>query len=254
MGVASRTAARPMMRVHRNRGLLLRTMQIDGACAIYPLDDRTGPPQNKSRFRSASVTALSQGTLNGTYTLASTVVVPSLGEVISLGGGYVDIGDDNAFSPTGSSGLLTVEALVKPTAVNLSAQMVVTKHQEWQLRIESDGSLLWDINFNGSNAIMSPQTSASTMVAGVLHHIIATYDRAAPRAEIWLDGVSVASVTSLVTNNTVTANGLAVQIGRRSDAAGSVFGGPIGWVAIYRSVLSASRIAEHYRAISVGGL
>lgn len=187
------------------------------------------------------------GTYTGGYILADTQLANSLANTVKLDGDedYINIADVDAWSPTGASAQLTVEAWIKPSAVNRSATMIVAKHQEWQLRLESDGKILWDVNRDGTATVMGC-TSASAVNAGTVYHIMAVYNRATPKVELFINGSSVSSstVVSFAVSNTTNP----VQIGRRSDGGGSEFIGIIGYVAIYPTALSSSDAAAHYAA------
>jgi len=186
------------------------------------------------------------GTYTGGYVLADTQLANNLLKSVTLDGteDYVNIADaaGEVWSPTGSSGELTVEAWIKPSAVNRSAAMIFAKHRGWQLRIESDGKVLWDLNNNGTTTVMTC-TSASALTAGTVYHVVGVYNRATPKVELFIDGTSVASSTSASSNVLSTSEDL--QIGRRADNGGNEFIGTIGYVALYRTALSSAVIASH---------
>lgn len=251
MSLATRTPQRPLGRTSRARERFLRAIVADTPFLFAPLTDRQGTIA-RARPVVGSGTP-DAGSYVGSVALSAEQLIVGGPEVVNLTGGYVDWGDAAPFSPTTGTAVFTVECMIRPTAVNLGAQMIMAKHQEWQLRIEGDGSLLWDVNFNGASAIIGAQTAAGAMVAGVKHHIAATYDRAAPRAILYVDGVPVVTTNALSNAFTVTDTGSPLQIGRRSDGGGNVFGGRIGFVALYGYVLPAARVAEHAAAALAGG-
>lgn len=186
------------------------------------------------------------GTYTGGYVLADTQLANSLAKTVKFDGtdDYVDINDASVWSPTGGAGKLTVEAWIKPSAVNRSAAMILAKYQEWQLRIESDGKVLWDIN-TGLSSIMTC-TSSSALTANTVYHIMATYDRSVAKVELFINGTSVASSTSATGSVSDSINN--VQIGRRSDNGGNEFIGIIGYVAIYPTALNSTVAAAHNTA------
>lgn len=189
------------------------------------------------------------GTYTGGYSLAAGTLASSLGSVVTLDGtdDYIEIADDTLWSTPGFTGRLAVEAWIKPTAVNRAAQFIAAKHQEWQLRIESDGTILWDVNYNGIKSVMSC-TSPSALTAGTIYHVVATYNRVTPKAELFINGVSVASDSNIDYSYDPADTSNLLRIGARSDNGGNEFIGSIGHVAIYPRPLTATEVALHYRA------
>ena len=124
--------------------------------------------------------------------------------------------------------------------------MIMTKHKEWQLRIESDGTLLWDVSYLGLTAIMT--TFSSALSADTVYHVVCTFDRAATTSKIYLNGVLNTTNTTIITYSDGVNSTEPLQIGRRSDDGGNEFIGVIGHVAIYPTVLSGARILAHYTA------
>lgn len=215
----------------------------DGAVGYWPLTDTTGTTAEDGTTNNRD------GTYTGGYTLADGPLVGSLGNVVALDGtdDYISIADADAWSSSaGGSGQITVEAWIRPSAVNRAATMIVAKHQEWQLRIESDGKVLWDVNSVGVQEVMAA-TSSGALTANTVYHVVGTYNRATPRLDLWIDGVSVASDTSVqAASSSNTTN--ALRIGGRSDNAGNEFLGRIGHVAIYPTALTSTQIAAHNTA------
>lgn len=212
---------------------------LSSPVGYWPLDETMG----------TTAADASGGGRNGTYTgdgvtLAS-AMLGTLGPCVDLAGtdDYVAVGDADVWSSSaGGSGVMTVEAWVKPAAVNRAATFIAAKYQEWQLRIESDGKVLWDVNTGVVSVMVC--TSPSALVAGAVAHVVGTYDRAAPRIELYVNGALVAFSTSASGTTSNTSN--ALQLGRRSDNGGNEFQGVLGHVAIYNTVLSAGTVAAHY--------
>jgi|TARA_B110000881_G_C18439599_1_gene445208 hypothetical protein len=95
---------------------------------------------------------------------------------------------------------------------------------------------------------------AGTLVSGTEYHCVITYDRAAPRLEVWINGVSVAAVTTLNSNTSTGTAALTQPVGGYSKTSGttgigSTLGGSLGGYAMYAGVLSNARIADHYAAL-----
>lgn len=215
------------------------TVLADSPIGYWPLTDTTGTTAVDLSGNGRP------GTYSGGYSLAATQLSPLLGNVVDLDGtdDYIDIADNTAWSPTGGSALFTVEAWIKPSAVNRTAAFIVSKHQEWQLRIESDGKILWDVNQSGISPVMSC-TSPNPLTAGSRYHVVATFSRVLPKVELLINGTSVASSTSYSNNVVDTTNSL--RIGGRSDNAGNEFIGSMGHIALYNTILSGPRILDHY--------
>lgn len=253
MTLATRTPQRPLAHVSRAGQRYLRSVLAD-VVTLYPMDERNGSALWRA-WTNPGQSPLPDAfsSTGGTVTPGATTLVPGWLPFADFAGGYGEIADHDAFSPFGASGQMAVELICRPNAVNLAAQMLVTKHTEWQLRIESDGSLLWDL-IDNVGGFLTAQSAASVMAAGVTHHIVATYDRSLPRAEIWLDGVSVASDTTLSGAGTRVVSGSSqpVQVGHRADAGGSTFAGALGWLAFYPTPPTGDRIKEHGHAFLEG--
>lgn len=157
---------------------------------------------------------------------------------------YVDPADDGAFSPAGASGALSLEILIQPDTVSASAQMVIAKHQEYQLRIESSGTLLWDVNESGAASIM--ECTSSALTANNAYHVVATYDRAVPRARLFVNGTLVSTDTTANGSKVVISHGQGIRVGSRYDSAGSRFDGTWGHAAVYNYELSGAQVSAHY--------
>ena len=164
----------------------------DGPVGFWPLTETSGSTAVDLSGNSRN------GAYSGGYTLSNTALATQFDKSVLLDGtdDWIDVADNAAWSPTGAAGQITVEAWIRPTAVNRAAQFIAAKHQEWQLRIESDGRVLWDVNYNGIKSVMSC-TSPSALTAGTIYHVVATYNRATPKAELFINGVSVASSSGI---------------------------------------------------------
>ena len=91
---------------------------------------------------------------------------------------------------------------------------------------------------------------SGSIVAGTEYHFVMTYDRAAPRLEVWLNGVSAAVSTSFSAGRTTGAGPLTQTIGNFVPGASTAgVTGSMGGYAMYPGVLSNARIAAHYAAL-----
>ena len=111
---------------------------------------------------------------------------------------------------------------------------------------KNDGG--YQINI-ASNFVYFDQAGVGTIARSTVamgtgwHHIVATKTGAA--VHIYLDGVDV---TGSVTNRTLTDAGPPLILGARRGTTSAFLDGFLDEVAIYKSVLSPSRVAAHYAA------
>lgn len=192
----------------------------------------------------------------GSFTLADRVLSTySPANVELTGGGDVNIPTNAAFSShAGAGGLLSIIASVYHTA-NSAAQMLVTKSNssgpggEYQLRVESDGSVLFGIlNAAASGSIMECQSAAGACPLNDEALILATYDRANARIKIYVNGTEVASSTSA--SSTSVAGTANLYIGERSDGGGNTWEGNVGHVGIFNRELSSAEAADLWTAFN----
>ena len=99
-------------------------------------------------------------------------------------------------------------------------------------------------------SVTSTSLPSGSIVAGTEYHFVMTYDRAAQRVEVWLNGVSAAVSTAFPGGRTTGAGPLTQTIGNFLPGAstGGVTGS-MGGYAMYPGVLSNARIAAHYAAL-----
>ncbi len=181
---------------------------------------------------------------------------PALGQPGALAGdanaAAVFDGLDDAVTAAPSATLdaiggVTVELWARRTR-NASWQVLVGKPGDGQSRNENYA--IWFDSSNRLQAYFGNGTSYvsaawGTPVDNGWHHIAATYDNSTAR--LYVDGVQRAQATSSVALTPVAAS---LNIGR-SNSGSYFFAGTLDEVAIYRSVLSPTRIAAHYAAASV---
>ncbi len=141
---------------------------------------------------------------------------------------------------------VTVELWAKRTK-NASWQVLVGKPGNGQSQLEN-----YAIWFDSSNRLQAYFGNGTTHVSAAWgtavdtgwHHIAATYDNAVAR--LYVDGVQRAQTSSTVQ---LTPSANALNIGRSNDGS-YFFGGSLDDVAVYRTVLSATRIQAHFAAAS----
>jgi hypothetical protein len=210
----------------------------DGAVGYWPLSESLGTAAYDGTING------NNGVYNGDYVLADSTLADGLTASVSLVGidDFISIADNNLWSCDGMSGAITVEAWIKPDVVNSVSQFIIAKHEEWQLRIESDGRILWDVNNMGLSSVMN--CYSSVVSTGQVYHIMATYNRSIPILELYLNGVLSGSSNSATGSSSNRST--ALRIGGRTDNVGNEFDGVIGHVAVYPSRLTASQAVAHY--------
>ena len=175
---------------------------------------------------------VTNGTYTGGYTLSQTGALSGdSNKAVLLNGtsGKVSLG--NPASLQLSSG--TVEAWFK-TAGGTGGREIFSKDQAWNVELVGGVLRLWDWNAGAY------RDTGINVANSAWHHVAVTFQSGvANGTKIYLDGSLVLTTTITVKNQTGTA-----QIG--SIAAGEYFPGTIDEVAVYNTLLSATRIQTHY--------
>ncbi|MDX2578047.1 LamG domain-containing protein [Streptomyces scabiei] len=99
------------------------------------------------------------------------------------------------------------------------------------------------VNFTWGDGSALSMTSPAAINNGAWHHVAAVIDSAGGTHRLYVDGVSVRTVTTSPLTFSTTGN---IQIGDSRSANAPI--GTIDEVAIYPTALSAGRIAAHYSA------
>lgn len=188
----------------------------------------------------SGTTAADEQTLNnGTYvnspTLGATGLLTNEADTAAGFDGtndHVTVAANSTLNPTSGTSL---EAWVRPTALQGT---VMRRNNSYELRVQSDGSLLFRVWVGGS--VQSLESAAREVVTGTTYHLVGTYDGANLR--IYKNGRQVASraQTGSMTHGTNT-----LYIGF-NDFSSSYFSGRIDEVAIYSRGLAAEEAAAHY--------
>jgi len=232
---------------------------LSGLVALWSLDEITGTNADEP-ISGLDGTYTTNG---GTITLADRVTAPSDPAVVKfVGGGYVTVPDNNLLSPQdGSSGLLSIVADIYVTDLS-TIRFIITKggggagsggENEYQFRVNTDGSLLFEIvKIDGSSAVMSATSSAGVIATNTLYHVVGTYDRANTRIKAYVNGSSVASSTSV--SSTGTAGSKQVEIGRRRDLPTSLYMvGNEGHIGLFNRELSSTEVSDIYAQFTSSG-
>lgn len=206
----------------------------DSPVAYWPLDEASGT-QAKDVSGNGH-----HGTYTGGFTLGS--AGPGGGKAVDLDGstGYVDVGDDNAFTSTN----LTAEGWVNRDNLTAASAMLITKvgasFGEWAIDTYAQA-----IVYNNSGGVYCV-TDGAAMTVGTWAHLAMTFDGTTLR--LYRNGTQESTSTSLAgarQGNT----GDSVMLGRRQFTGSPLYvDGRIAHCAYYSTVLSADRIKAHYRA------
>lgn len=210
----------------------------DSPVGYWPMDETTGATIFDRSGNGRN------GTWSGSGVGARTTI---LGKAPDFAGSYATISDNAAFSASGATGKLTIEAWVVADTFS-NDMMIVTKGDvsNFEYRLNSHGNN--ELRYIASDAGgVSEQgyVGPSLLVAGRLHHVAVVYDREAATVTLFVDGVAGSAQANIKTQGDYTAQ---LQIGRRADGGGALWDGVIQHVAIYQAALSTQRLAAHYQA------
>lgn len=162
--------------------------------------------------------------------------------------GYVEAADNADLDPTGD---LSLEVWAKPAALDSATHAIVHKgdgpsSESWQYRLTVHSTNQWrGCLYTGAGensdiclvAPTPPSTDAWT-------YLVLT--RSGSTVTLYVNGIGVATTTTIATNLTTTTGSLA--IGRMSGTAMQYFNGGIDEVAVYNKALTAAQVRDHYRA------
>jgi hypothetical protein len=207
----------------------------DSPAAFWRLDEANGSV-------AADSAAANKGTYRNGVLLRSTSLLPA--EAASSAAAFDGVNDDvrvassSSLSPTGA---VSVEAWLLADALPASGSFasIVTKRESYALQFNGP-SLEFTIMQSGVRRRLN--APAGTVAAGRVYHVVGTYGAGVQR--LYVDGVQVASA-SLSGAITANANDLTIASWGGTKER---FDGTIDEVAVYRTVLTASRVAAHTTA------
>jgi len=206
---------------------------------------------------------------HGTPQNGATFSIGKVGQAFSFDGvdDYVEVPDSPSLTPPSSS--LTLEAWVKPDAVN-GNYVIISKYNSnnpsvngvsWYLGLDTiirPGHLRFAIYQNPAVSIARTiDTNNPVLLAGVWQHVAATFDLATQEMKIYVNGVEVpntlepgsATLTSIADSHTPVRIGVAVHV---AGNFANFWDGLIDEAGIYNRALSASEIQSIYNAGSAG--
>jgi hypothetical protein len=199
---------------------------------------------------SGTTAANQAGGSAGTYAGGVTLDQPSLLATDMVNRAVAFNGSTGRVSVSSSAALqltnhFSLEAWIKPTSLPSSGafRTVLTKAESYSLQFNGPRMEFTVIQSGTRRRLQAP---SGAIVAGGTYHVVGTFDGSTQR--LYVNGTQVASA-ALTGSATTNANTLYVG---SWDGASEFFSGTIDEPAVYNVVLSASQVAAHYRAGTIG--
>jgi hypothetical protein len=211
-----------------------------GVVSYWRLGEQTGTTATDSVSGNTgtlkSVTLGSAGALSGDANTAMTFDGKA---------SYIEVSSEANLNLSGD---LTLEAWVKPTAVDTTSRSVLAKagadgsfaSRQFRLGL-SEGRWRGTLYSTGGSTFSAIATTAP--VAGTWQHVVFTVSGTTLR--IYINGVEAGTATFSGTRTNLTSG---TAIGRLGDNASQYFGGAIDEVAVYNVALTTAQIQQHYNA------
>lgn len=182
---------------------------------------------------------------HGTYSDPPRPILRALGAtadgdtaVTFTGTNYITMGDLDALELGGAGGSGSVEFFLKKSSAPASEQIILGKGS-YLASVTSTGTIRF-AGYAGSTAIWDDETVV-TVCNGAWRHIVCTWNGATGDVMFYVDG-ALSRTKNFATGST-TPTTKALSVGGLPGLIGSV-----DEVAIYTSVLNATRVAAHYAA------
>jgi len=218
-----------------------RVLGTTGLISYWRLGDRSGTTATDSKGGNA-------GTYAGGFTLGVAGALLSDADTASSfdgSSGRVALPNTASLNLTGD---LTLEAWVKPSVVDNTAQALFAKAgtaasaSARQLRLGLTNGrwrgTLWDTSGGTYNAI-----AATAPVAGTWQHVVFTVSGSS--LTIYVNGVQSGTATFSGTRNAVNSGSAIARLG---DGSRQFFAGTIDEFAVYNVALTAAQVQAHYSA------
>jgi len=207
------------------------TFQLDPN-AFWPLTETSGTTAVEQTVNGLN------GTYNTTYTLNNTALLVNDGTFKSAAftGGYVSVPDNNLLD---LGDVFNIGLWFRRVTVDGTDQYLISKGTgAYGIRIRgSDNRIVFSKVGTGDIAASTNAISDTT----TSHYLVVNKSGAA--VNIWVDGVNV---TGTVTNQTITNNAIALNIGREVSGANLPFKGVIGYVVVDDRILTTDEITRRY--------
>jgi YVTN family beta-propeller protein len=210
-------------------------VKADGPVGYWRLGELSGTAAADS-----AGTGINPGTYQGTVThgVASLLPSDSVDKATAFSGAtqYVRVASSASLSLAST---VSLEAWIKPVSIPAAGAFasVLTKPESYSLQFNGP-KMEFTIMQAGTRRRLQAPTGA--IVAGSVYHVVGTYDGTTQR--LYINGVQVASaaLTGAITTNTNQLN-IASWNGSSEFLAGTV-----DEAAVYPTVLSPTKIANHY--------
>ena len=149
---------------------------------------------------------------------------------------------------------LTLEAWIQPTAGSgpgtIATRGTAANGYDYRL-VWDDGVLAVTILTAAGATRVVAATGPAAAPPGAISHVVVTLDDTTDNIRFYVNGADVAMSSATWSGVSTVQAADALVVGRASDQAGAFFAGVIDEVAVYDSVLSPQRIAEHHAAGSI---
>lgn len=215
-------------------------VQADSPLAYWRLGDAAGTTMTDSSGNAR------HGTYVGSPLLGATGLLSTDADTCVDFDANNDHGDLAYAAWMDASTALTTEALIRPAGVNGDRPIIDRDHSSgrvFQFRV-STGKLQF-IKIGGTGGIVTA-TSVTSIAASTTYHVAATYDGSNIR--LYINGAldkTQAAPGTLGTGNSPLMVGASFS---GTSGVSNLYSGKIDEAAIYGSVLSSARIADHYAA------
>ena len=212
-------------------GTYAQVVANDGPLSYWRLDETSGTNAADSK-------GSNPGTYTGSPTLGAASLLTNDGDKAATFSGsaqYVRVASSASLSLAST---VSLEAWIKPTSIPAAGAFasVLTKPESYSLQFNGPKMEFTIMQAGTRRRLQTP----AALVAGTAYHIVGTYDGTTQR--LYINGALVASaaLTGAITTNTNQLN-IASWNGSSEFLAGTV-----DEAAVYPTVLSPTKIANHY--------
>jgi len=185
------------------------------------------------------------GTINGGVESTYTTDLRGSFDLVKNSGDYFEIPHHNDISP--SSNGVTFESWVTPDNINTTNNIFYIGNDSGYGEFSGGtNNATAFITTMTSSAYVNNVATGNVITAGKLHHIVFTMSNVTnPVVNIYVDGTL--SVTNTGSGTVIDTNGN-LKIGRYTTGNANDFDGKIHAIRVYNTVLTASEVAQNFRA------